>query len=119
MEPENMALHIFRRSLVIWYIFISNQIAYYTVTITVAIASPKNNTLRPIVILNRVFSIPLLAEKTPPVSAPVKPPKPAPLLCRITLAIKAIEVIISPIFKYVDTKTSRICRQIHHGGDFC
>jgi len=47
---------------------------------------------------------------TPPVSPPVKPPRPAPLLWRITLATRAMDVIINPIFRYVDTKTSQISR---------
>lgn len=59
------------------------------------------------VIRNRVFSTPRRAEKTPPESPPVNPPNPAPLLWRITLAISAIEVIINPIFRYIDTKTSQ------------
>jgi hypothetical protein len=37
--------------------------------------------------------------KMPPVSAPVRPPNPAPLLCKMTLMIRAIDVIIRAIFK--------------------
>lgn len=88
--------------------FTSTRTTYQPVTITVAIAKAKNKKLRPIVIRNKVFSIPRRAENTPPVSAPVNPPSPAPLLCRITLAIRATEVMINPIFKYVDTNTSWI-----------
>ncbi len=51
------------------------------------------------VIINKVFSIPLRAEKTLPDSPPVRPPKPTPLFCKITLTINAIEVIIKAMSK--------------------
>jgi hypothetical protein len=54
----------------------------------------KNITASMIVTQKRVFSIPRRAEKTPPVSVLVNPPRPMPLFCRITLAMRAIEVII-------------------------
>jgi hypothetical protein len=76
------------------------------VTITVAIHKIKNNTLNIIVTLNRVFSMPRLAVKTPPVSAPVRPPNPAPLLCKMMLIISAIDVIIKAINKYTSTPAS-------------
>lgn len=71
----------------------------YLEIITVRIASTKNVMLSPMVALKSVFSMPRLAENTPPESAPVKPPNPAPLLCIITLAINAIETKINPMFK--------------------
>jgi hypothetical protein len=71
----------------------------YLLTITVTMVRIKNKTLSPIVIKNKVFSIPRLAEKTPPVSEPVKPPNPTPLFCSITLVINAIDVIINAISK--------------------
>jgi hypothetical protein len=58
------------------------------------IARMKKRALNPIVTQNSTFSMPRRAVKTPPVSAPVKPPNPAPLLCKITQTIKAIDVII-------------------------
>jgi hypothetical protein len=70
---------------------------------TVIRVKMKKRMLNPIVIQKRVFSIPRRAVKTPPVSAPVNPPRPTPLLCRITLAIKAIDVIIRAISKYLST----------------
>jgi hypothetical protein len=57
----------------------------------------KKSTLRPMVIEKRVLSMPLLAVNTLPLSTPVKPPSPTPLFCKITLIIKAIEVIIVAI----------------------
>ena len=59
----------------------------------------KNKMLRPMVIMNRTFSMPRLAANTPPVSEPVNPPNPTPLFCNITLVIKAIEVIINAMSK--------------------
>lgn len=41
--------------------------------------SAKKMMLSTMVIVKSVFSIPLRAVNTPPVSAPVKPPKPTPL----------------------------------------
>ena len=67
----------------------------------VAIARPKNNTLSTIVARNSVFSTPLRLEKTPPISEPVNPPKPAPLLCKMTLKIKDIDTAIKAMFKKV------------------
>jgi hypothetical protein len=61
---------------------------------TVAIAREKNRMLRTMVIWKSVRSTPRRAVKMLPVSDPVKPPRPAPLLCKITLTIKAIDVII-------------------------
>jgi hypothetical protein len=66
----------------------------------------KNITLRIIVIRKRVFSIPLRAVKTPPVSAPVNPPNPAPLLCKITAKISAIDVIINAMNRKLATNSS-------------
>jgi len=61
------------------------------------IVSTKNTTLRTMVTQNRVFSMPRRAVNTPPVSAPVNPPRPAPLLCKMTLRIKVMDVIIREI----------------------
>jgi hypothetical protein len=69
-------------------------------------ANPKNKILSPTVIRKSVFSTPRLAVNTAPVSPPVKPPNPAPLLCRMTLIIKAIDVIIIAMSKYLSTNTS-------------
>jgi hypothetical protein len=41
-----------------------------------------------------------------PESPPVRPPRPAPLLCKMTLKINAIDVIIIAISKYLSTDTS-------------
>lgn len=78
----------------------------YPVIMTVVIASAKNKTLKPMVIRKSVFSMPRRAVKMLPLSAPVKPPKPAPLLCKITLKIRAIDVIINAISRYLSTQTS-------------
>jgi hypothetical protein len=78
----------------------------YPVNTTVAMAKPKKTTLIAIVSLKRVFSTPRLAENTAPVSVPPKPPNPAPLLCKMTLKIKEIDVIIIAISKYLSTKAS-------------
>jgi len=78
----------------------------YPVNTTVEIAKPKKITLSPMVILKRVCSTPRRAVKTAPVSLPPKPPKPAPLLCKMTLTINAIDVIIIAISKYLSTKAS-------------
>lgn len=64
----------------------------------------KKRTLKPMVIQKRTFSIPRRAVKTPPESEPVKLPNPTPLFCKITLTIKAIEVIISAMSKYLSTR---------------
>lgn len=69
----------------------------YLLMITVAIVSKKKIALAPIVTQNKVFSIPRRAVKKPPESVPVNPPNPTPLFCKITLAIKAIEIIIRAI----------------------
>jgi hypothetical protein len=58
----------------------------------------KKRELKMIVTQNNVRSIPRRAVKILPVSAPVKPPRPAPLLCRMTLRISRTEIIISAIF---------------------
>jgi hypothetical protein len=71
----------------------------YLLMKTVTSVKIKKNALKPIVIQNNVFSIPRRAEKTPPVSPPVRPPRPTPLFCRITLTVKAIDVIIRAISK--------------------
>jgi hypothetical protein len=78
------------------------------VSFTVMIARIKNNALKPIVTQNRTFSMPRRAVKTPPVSAPVKPPSPAPLLCKITLKIKAIDVIIKDASTHLLTGNLRV-----------
>jgi hypothetical protein len=62
-------------------------------------AKEKKITLNIMVIRNNVFSIPRLAVNIPPVSIPDNPPRPAPLLCKMTLAISAIDVIIIAISK--------------------
>ena len=62
--------------------------------ITDVIASTKKIPLKTMVTQNKVFSIPRLAVKTPPASAPVILPRPAPLLCRIILKTRAIDVKI-------------------------
>jgi hypothetical protein len=66
-----------------------------------AIANAKKSTLKTIVTQNKVRSMPRRAVKTLPVSAPVNPPNPAPLLCKITLRIRKTDVIIKPICKYI------------------
>lgn len=50
--------------------------------------------------------MPRRAVNTPPVSAPVNPPSPAPLLCKTTLVIRAIDVIIRAMSKKVSTRAS-------------
>ena len=60
---------------------------------------PKKITASAIVTQKRMRSMPRRAVNTPPVSAPVRPPNPAPLLCRMTPRIKPTEVIISAISK--------------------
>jgi hypothetical protein len=70
-------------------------------------ARTKKRALNPIVIQNNTFSTPRRAVKTPPVSPPVKPPSPAPLLCNITQAIKAIDVIIKEASIHVFTGNLR------------
>jgi hypothetical protein len=72
----------------------------------------KKSTLRPIVTRNKIFSIPRRAVKIPPVSAPVSPPNPAPLLCKITLTMRAIDVIIKAIFRYNFTSSSAYCHTL-------
>jgi hypothetical protein len=77
------------------------------VTNTVAIASRKKRTLNPMVTRKRVFSMPRRAVKKLPVSAPVNPPRPAPLLCNITLTMSEIDVIINAISRYTFKIASR------------
>ena len=72
------------------------------------IARMKKSALKPIVTQNNTFSIPRRAVKTPPVSPPVSPPNPAPLLCKITLAIKAIDVIIKDASTHLLTGNLRV-----------
>jgi len=74
--------------------------ALYLVTKTAAIANAKKITLKTMVARKSVFSTPRRAVKTPPVSPPAKPPSPAPLLCKITLMINVIDVIIRAISIY-------------------
>jgi hypothetical protein len=69
-------------------------------------AKPKNTMLITIVIRKSVFSTPRRAVKMAPESPPVRPPRPAPLLCKMTLTINAIDVIIIAISKYLSTDTS-------------
>jgi hypothetical protein len=78
----------------------------YLGIITAAMHKPKKIMLIPMVILKSVFSTPRLAVKTEPVSPPVRPPNPAPLLCMMTLKIKAIDVIINARSKYRSTNAS-------------
>ncbi len=59
----------------------------------------KNTALRMMVVQNNVRSTPRRAVKTLPASAPVSPPRPAPLLCRMTLRMSRTEIIISAIFR--------------------
>lgn len=77
------------------------------VAITVRMVNVKNKTLNTMVTQNKVFSMPRRAVKIPPVSAPVNPPRPAPLLCKTTLMIRAVEVIMRAIFRNASIKSSK------------
>jgi hypothetical protein len=74
--------------------FLSRKYYARAAMITDVMARIKKSTLKMIVTQNRVFSMPRLAVKTVPESPPVILPKPAPLLCRIILITRAIDVKI-------------------------
>lgn len=68
--------------------------------------STTSKTLKTIVRLKRIFSIPLLAEKIAPGSPPARLPKPLPRLCNTTQTTVATETIISTMSKNFSINSS-------------